>query len=118
MIRIENIHVEYGPAGERKKILNGIDTEIEAGEFVSIVGKTGCGKSTLLRLILGSEKPASGRVLIDGVERFQPDRSCGYVPQKYSLFPDKTVLENVAFGPRVTSFRGPWANLSPGYAAR
>ena len=81
MIRIENVHVEYGVASERKKILNGIDAEIQDGEFVSIVGQTGCGKSTLLRLILGADKPTSGRVLIDGVERSQPDRSCGYVPQ-------------------------------------
>ncbi len=113
MIRIDNVHVEYGVASERKKILNGIDTEIQAGEFVSIIGRTGCGKSTLLRLILGAEKPTNGRVLIDGVERSQPDRSCGYVPQKYSLFPDKTALDNVAFGPKVTSFRGPWSRLTP-----
>ena len=118
MIRIENVHVEYGVASERKKILNGIDAEIHDGEFVSIVGQTGCGKSTLLRLILGAEKPTSGRVLIDGVERSQPDRSCGYVPQKYSLFPDKTALDNVAFGPKVTSFRAPWTRFTPGSAAR
>jgi NitT/TauT family transport system ATP-binding protein len=118
MIRIQNIHVDYGPASERKKILNGIDAEIEAGEFVSIVGRTGCGKSTLLRLILGAEKPSTGRVLIDCVERSQPDRECGYVPQKYSLFPDKTALDNVAFGPKVTSFRGPFTRLAPGRRAR
>jgi len=118
MIAIEKVHVEYGAAAERRKILNGIDTEIQDGEFVSIVGRTGCGKSTLLRLILGAEKPASGRVLIDGVERSQPDRECGYVPQKYSLFPDKTALANVAFGPKVTSFRAPWARLAPGHRVR
>jgi NitT/TauT family transport system ATP-binding protein len=115
MIRIDNVHVEYSIASERKKILNGIDAEIQDGEFVSIVGQTGCGKSTLLRLILGAEKPTSGRVLIDGVERSQPDRSCGYVPQKYSLFPDKTALDNVAFGPKVTCLT---TRLAPGSGAR
>jgi NitT/TauT family transport system ATP-binding protein len=57
-----------------------------------------------LRLILGEERPTRGRVLVDGVERGQPDRQCGYVPQKYSLFPDKTVLDNVTFGLEVIEF--------------
>jgi NitT/TauT family transport system ATP-binding protein len=113
MIRIENVHVEYG-----RKILNSIDIEIQAGEFVSIVGRTGCGKSTLLRLILGEEKPSSGRVLIAGKERPQPDRNCGYVPQKYSLFPDRTALDNVTFGLDVTTFRFPWSMLAPGSRRR
>src|SRR5208283_1939781 len=53
---------------------------------------------------LGSEKPLAGRILIDGVEHHQPDRTRGYVPQKYSLFPDKTVLDNITFGPEVCEF--------------
>src|SRR5271156_5894695 len=109
MIRLENVHVDYG----EKKILNGIDAEIRAGEFVSIVGQTGCGKSTLLRLILAEEMPSSGRVLVSGIQRSQPDRHCGYVPQRYSLFPDKTALENLMFGPMVTTFGGPWVWLTP-----
>jgi NitT/TauT family transport system ATP-binding protein len=93
-IQIEHVEVDYA----QRRILNGINLEIESGEFVSIVGQTGCGKSTLLRLILAEESPTSGRVLVNGRQRLQPDRSCGYVPQKYSLFPDKTVLDNVTFG--------------------
>ncbi len=93
-ISIENATVEYGS----HRILNAIDLEIEAGEFVCLVGQTGCGKSTLLRLILAEEAPASGRVLVNGLVRSRPDPACGYVPQKYSLFPDKTVLQNVTFG--------------------
>ncbi|MGA3189963.1 MAG: ABC transporter ATP-binding protein, partial [Bryobacteraceae bacterium] len=93
-IKIENAVVEYAA----RRILNGIELEIEAGEFVSIVGETGCGKSTLLRLILAEERPTEGRVLVQERERSRPDRTCGYVPQRYSLFPDKTVLENVMFG--------------------
>jgi NitT/TauT family transport system ATP-binding protein len=105
-VRLQDVHVDYPvQGGSTRKILNGIDLEIEAGEFVSIVGQTGCGKSTLLRLILAEEKPTSGRVLVGGRERLQPDRYCGYVPQRYSLFPDKTVLNNVTFGPEVTGLR-------------
>ena len=98
-IAIENVVVEYSS----RRVLNGIDLEIEAGEFVSIVGETGCGKSTLLRLILAEERPTEGRVLVQGRERSRPDRTCGYVPQRYSLFPDKTVIDNVTFGLEVTA---------------
>jgi NitT/TauT family transport system ATP-binding protein len=98
-IALQNVVVEYAS----RRILSGIDLEIEAGEFVSIVGETGCGKSTLLRLILAEEHPTTGRVLVQERERSRPDRTCGYVPQKYSLFPDKTALDNVTFGLEATS---------------
>ncbi len=110
MIRIEDVRVEYAA----KHVLGGVDLTIGAGEFVSIVGKTGCGKSTLLRLVLAEESPTRGRVLVEGVERHQPDRHCGYVPQKYSLFPDKTVLGNITFGLEVTEF-GLLGFLEPRY---
>jgi NitT/TauT family transport system ATP-binding protein len=98
-IALEHVVVEYAS----KRILDGIDIEIAEGEFVSIVGETGCGKSTLLRLILGEERPLQGNVLVQGKQRSRPDRTCGYVPQRYSLFPDKTALENVTFGLEVTA---------------
>lgn len=105
IIRMENVGVEYAAAGgSTRRVLHGINLEIERGEFVSIVGQTGCGKSTLLRLVLGEQKPGRGRVLVNGIERSQPDRFCGYVPQKYSLFCDKTVLDNITFGPDVAEF--------------
>jgi len=110
MIRVEDVRVEY----ESKKVLGGVAMEIGAGEFVSLVGQTGCGKSTLLRLILAEEAPSSGRVLVEGVPRRQPDRHSGYVPQKYSLFPDKTVLDNITFGLEVSRF-GLLAPFQPGY---
>jgi NitT/TauT family transport system ATP-binding protein len=102
LIHIDNVAVAYG--SPPRPVLSNIDLSIEEGEFVCLLGQTGCGKSTLLQLILGSEQPTTGHVLIDGVERRQPDRTCGFVPQKYSLFPDKTVLGNIAFGPDVIEF--------------
>jgi NitT/TauT family transport system ATP-binding protein len=102
MIKIDNIHVAYGnPA---KPVLCGIDLQIHEGEFVCLLGQTGCGKSTLLRLLLGAERASQGHIYIDGVEHHQPDRTRGYVPQKYSLFPDKTVLDNITFGAEVSEF--------------
>jgi NitT/TauT family transport system ATP-binding protein len=103
MICIQDVVVEYGQAGRPpKRILNGVNLDIAPGEFISIVGQTGCGKSTLLRLVLAEEMATSGQVLVEGSQRTQPDRRCGYVPQKYSLFPDRTVLENITFGLEVT----------------
>jgi NitT/TauT family transport system ATP-binding protein len=113
-IQIEDVHVDYPVEGRgMRRILNGINLEIGSGEFISIVGQTGCGKSTLLRLILGEERATRGRVLVAGRERHQPDRCCGYVPQKYSLFPDKTVRDNVTFGLEVTEL-GAFSRLNPG----
>jgi NitT/TauT family transport system ATP-binding protein len=102
LIHIENVSIAYG--SPRRPVLDGTDLTIDEGEFVCVLGQTGCGKSTLLRLVLGCERPSEGRVLIDGREHSQPDRTRGYVPQKYSLFPDKTVLDNITFGPEVSEF--------------
>jgi NitT/TauT family transport system ATP-binding protein len=102
LIETRSLSIAYGTPA--RPVLTNIDLNIEEGEFVCLLGQTGCGKSTLLKLILGAEMPASGRILIDGVERKQPDRTRGYVPQKYSLFPDKTVLGNITFGPEVGEF--------------
>lgn len=102
LIQIDDLCVAYG--SPPRPVLSEIGLRIEEGEFVCLLGQTGCGKSTLLKLVLGADKPTSGRILIDGREHSQPDRTRGYVPQKYSLFPDKTVLDNITFGPEVTEF--------------
>ncbi len=118
IIRVQDVCVEYAQAKQPpKKVLNGVKLDIAAGEFISIVGQTGCGKSTLLRLVLAEEMPTSGQVLVEGSPRTQPDRRCGYVPQKYSLFPDRTVLENITFGLEVTEI-GFLGSLSPARRAR
>jgi NitT/TauT family transport system ATP-binding protein len=118
IIRIQDVVVEYGQPGKPpKRILNGVTLDVHAGEFISIVGQTGCGKSTLLRLVLAEEMPTSGQVLVEGSPRKQPDRRCGYVPQKYSLFPDRTVIENITFGLEVTEI-GMFGSFSPARRVR
>ena len=105
LIRLESICVEYQVHGHApKRVLEHLDLSIFEGQFVAVCGQTGCGKSTMLRMILGAERPTSGRILIDGRELLRPDRHRGYVPQKYSLFPDKTVLDNITFGPEMEEF--------------
>ena len=99
-IALRDVTVAYPAGGEgMKTVLSGINLEIAAGEFVAILGETGCGKSTMLRLILGQEFPTSGTVEVDAKPVKRIDARCGYVPQRYSLFPDRTVLGNVMYGP-------------------
>jgi NitT/TauT family transport system ATP-binding protein len=100
LISFEDISLHFPlKQGGRHQVFSGLNLAIEEGEFVTILGETGCGKSTLLRILLGSEHPAAGRVLVGSRAVTQPNRDRGYVPQKYSLFPDKTVVKNVMFGP-------------------
>ncbi len=104
-ISLQDVGVEFPlKGGGNHKVFSGLNLQIEEGEFVTVIGQTGCGKSTLLRLLLGSEHPQSGNVTVDGLPVLQPSRDRGYVPQKYSLFPDKTVTGNIAFGPMAESF--------------
>ena len=118
LIQLNQVRVVYAIQGHAPKtILDNLNLAIAPGEFVAVCGQTGCGKSTMLRLILGSERPTGGRVLIDGQELPRPDRNRGYVPQKYSLFPDKTVLDNITFGPETEEF-GLMGRLTPRFRAR
>src|SRR5215510_7256527 len=101
LMNFQDVEVSYptNENGGRRVILNNLDLNIRPGEFLSVVGPTGCGKSTLLRLILGSQFPTRGQVLLDGQPITSVSRDRGIVFQKYSLFPHLTVLENIAYGP-------------------
>jgi NitT/TauT family transport system ATP-binding protein len=89
------------PVGRRqtRTIFENLNLTICQGEFVCILGETGCGKSTLLRMVLGEDHPTEGVLSIFGEPVGGINRHCGYVPQKYSLFPDRTVMQNLVFGP-------------------
>src|SRR3984957_9406001 len=104
-ISIEDVSVSYAVGrGARRSVLENITLEIEEGEFVVLLGETGCGKSTLLRLILGQERPTAGDISVAGSRVERVDARSGYVPQKYSLFPDRTVLDNLTMGPLTSRY--------------
>ena len=82
--------------GKTFQALAGIDLAIREKEFVCVLGPSGCGKSTWLRIVAGLEKPTSGAVQFRGRDITGPSRERGMVFQEYSLFPWRSVLENVA----------------------
>jgi NitT/TauT family transport system ATP-binding protein len=84
------------------EVLRDINYVIEPGEFVSILGTSGCGKSTLLKIIAGLEQPTKGKVLLDGKQITKPGNKVGLIFQEYALFPWRTALQNIEFGPEVT----------------
>ncbi len=104
LLHLEDVHVTYRNGQQEHRVLNDIDLKVSRGEFVTVVGPSGCGKSTLMRMILGSERPSSGKVTLNGETIEGPDRDRGIVFQKYSLFPHLTVRDNVAFGLDVEAF--------------
>jgi NitT/TauT family transport system ATP-binding protein len=79
-------------------VLDAIDLAVGPGEFVALLGPSGCGKSTLLRLMAGLERPCSGLIVMDGQEIDAPDPSRILVFQDPTLYPWRTVRQNVALG--------------------
>jgi spermidine/putrescine transport system ATP-binding protein len=83
--------------------VDGINLQMPAGEFFSMLGPSGCGKTTTLRMIAGFEQPTSGEILLDGEDMaYTPPhkRNVNTVFQSYALFPHLSVFDNVAFGLR------------------
>ena len=95
--------VKLAKAFDGVPAVTGIDLDIPAGQFYSLLGASGCGKTTTLRMIAGFERPDSGRIELDGrdVANDPPhQRPVNTVFQSYALFPFMTVWDNVAFGLR------------------
>jgi sulfonate transport system ATP-binding protein len=101
LVEIDRVTVVFGKGNKAHKAVEETTIRVEPGEFVCILGPSGCGKSTLLNSVAGYVHPNGGEVRVDGeiVTRPGPDR--GMVFQQYSLFPWKTVKDNVAFGPKM-----------------
>jgi NitT/TauT family transport system ATP-binding protein len=97
-LSVRGLVKRYPAKGGDVLALDGLDLDMAAGEFVSLIGTSGCGKSTLLNIIAGLDTPTSGTVTVDGDLVVGPGPDRGVVFQAYSLFPWRTVAENVEFG--------------------
>jgi putative ABC transport system ATP-binding protein len=104
MISLHQVSKTYETPAGKFAALKGIDLNIEAGQFVGIVGKSGSGKSTLLNMVAGIDRPSAGSVAVAGTEihdlsenklAFWRGRNVGFVFQFFQLLPTLTVAENV-----------------------
>ena len=100
-IDMQQVSVVFGSGDSATTAVQETNLTISPGEFVCILGPSGCGKSTLLNTVAGYVNPTTGSVLVDDVEVTNPGPDRGMVFQQYSLFPWKTVRENIAFGPKI-----------------
>ena len=100
-IELRNVTKRFlTPSGGIYTALRDLDMQVAAGEFNAVVGPTGCGKSTTLALISGLEPPSEGQVRVNGRPVTGIVPNSGFVFQSDAVFPWKTVLDNVAAGPR------------------
>jgi NitT/TauT family transport system ATP-binding protein len=95
---LRNVNKRFIDNKKDLEILKDITLSIEDGEFLAIVGPSGCGKTTLLRMIAGLDFPTDGTITENDVTVDSPSPERGFVFQQYSLFPWRTVIDNVAFG--------------------
>lgn len=97
MIHINAVTKSFKRGAHEVHALGPIDLHIQQGEFITILGPSGCGKTTLLHLLGGFETASSGEVKLHGQAVTQPSRRLGMVFQEATLFPWKTVLQNIAW---------------------
>ena len=97
-IEVTNFDLSYETLEGSVEAVSQASICVNPGEFVSVIGPSGCGKSTLLNAVAGFLKPTRGHVTVDGEDVDGPSADRGMVFQQYSLFPWKTVRENVEFG--------------------
>ncbi len=104
ILSTNNLRKTYGKGESEVKALDGVNLEVEEGEFVSIVGTSGSGKSTLLHMLGGLDRPDSGDVYVNDVDIFKLSdekltifrrRKIGFVFQNYNLVPSLNVYENI-----------------------
>jgi len=105
VIQVKDLYKIYRIGENKVRALNGVDFEIQKGEFCCIVGTSGSGKSTLLNMMAGLEPPTKGQIIIAGEHIEKKTESqlvmfrqahVGFIFQSYNLMPNMTAIENVA----------------------
>ncbi|UZE25838.1 ABC transporter ATP-binding protein [Pseudomonas sp. B21-056] len=97
-IDIRQLSIVLGQGAQAFEAVQGLDCQIEAGQFVCVLGPSGCGKSTLLGALAGHLQPRTGTLNVDGLPVSGPSPQRGMVFQQHTLFPWRRVRDNVAFG--------------------
>lgn len=97
-IEISGLSIVLGEQAQAFEAVKALDCRIEPGQFVCILGPSGCGKSTLLGALAGHLVPSQGTLQMDGQPVVGPSQQRGMVFQQHTLFPWRSVRENVAFG--------------------
>jgi len=97
-LELKNISKTYKRNSKKLLVLDNINLNVKKSEFVCILGPSGCGKTTLLRIIMGLEQFSSGSINLDGKNIEEVESRLGMVFQEFSLFPWRTIFENVTFG--------------------
>lgn len=100
ILQLQGVRKKFGESD----VLEGIDLEIQRGEFITLLGASGCGKTTTLRIIAGLELPDSGRVILEGqdITELEPNkRPVNMVFQNYALFPHMNVADNIGYGLKI-----------------
>ncbi|MGM0771544.1 MAG: ABC transporter ATP-binding protein [Halobacteriota archaeon] len=101
-VKVKGVSLEFEKEnGESTLALDNVSLDIKDKEFICFIGPSGCGKTTLLRTIAGLETPDSGEITLDGEKITVADSKRGMVFQEYSLFPWRTVIQNITFGPQM-----------------
>ena len=101
LLEVQHLTKYYQANRQRKLALNDVNLTIHRREFICVIGPSGCGKSTFSRIVAGLEPYEGGNVLVDGERVTKPCRNRGMVFQGYTLFPWRTVKQNVMFGPQM-----------------
>jgi ABC-type nitrate/sulfonate/bicarbonate transport system ATPase subunit len=105
-LRVDGLWKSFPHGNGMQNVLRGVDLDIPAKSFVSLIGHSGCGKSTLLNIIGGLAKADAGTVLLDGVPVDSPGPDRAFVFQHYSLLPRLSMVDNVAVA--VRNARSEW----------
>ncbi len=111
-IEFQNITKRYGTDARAPLAVKGISFVVEQGTLTTILGPSGCGKTTTLRMIAGLESPTSGRIIMGGkdVTTLGPaQRNVSMMFQSYALFPHMNVIQNVAYGLKMSGIAKPLA---------
>lgn len=107
-LKVEGLAKNFSPEDkDSKNVFQGVDFDIEKGEFICIIGHSGCGKSTILNILAGLDEATDGYVFMNGKQVLGPSLDRGVVFQNHALMPWMSALKNVEFG-----VRSRWPDMS------